>query len=53
MNDLEGMSDEEKLDYLITTARQLSEISLKLGQAEAAALLSVIAGSLAEDKDVA
>ena len=53
MSDLDGMSDSEKLDYVITTARQLSEISLKLGEAEAAALLSVIAGSLAEDSDAA
>ena len=53
MSDLDGMTDEEKLDYVVATARQLSEISLKLGQAEAAALLSVIAGSLAEDSDAA
>ena len=53
MSDLDGMTDEEKLDYVISTARQLSEITLRLGQAEAAALLSVIAGSLAEEDDAA
>ncbi|MEL6686874.1 MAG: hypothetical protein AAFP97_04565 [Pseudomonadota bacterium] len=53
MSDLDSMNDDEKLDYVITTARQLSEITLKLGQAEAAALLSVIAGSLAEENDAA
>ena len=53
MSDLDGMTDEEKLDYVISTARQLSEITLRLGQAEAAALLSVIAGSLADEDDAA
>lgn len=53
MSNLDGMTEDEKLDYVIRTARQLSDISLKLGQAEAAALLSVIAGSLAEETDAA
>lgn len=53
MTDLSNMSDSEKLAYVVSMARQLSEITLRLGEAEAAALLSVIAGNLSEESDAA
>ncbi|MEM7729594.1 MAG: hypothetical protein AAF311_10010 [Pseudomonadota bacterium] len=43
---LAGLSEEEILAYIENSARELSEMALTVGKAEASALLAVVAGNL-------
>lgn len=43
---METMTDHEVREYLVETARALSDLALKAGEPEASALLSVVAVNL-------
>ncbi|WP_298913880.1 hypothetical protein [uncultured Algimonas sp.] len=51
VNDFDGASDADIANHIASSARELSDMAMSAGKAEAAALLVVVAGMLSEGPD--